>query len=130
MDDQYGQPMIKLQNQFWPAKFLDSYDDPRFGVSTEVMPCCAYIAPDGKFYPVPYSGHGEFAFRFFGMNDLLSIGWIMVSLGRNIFLDGITQAQLDTLWDMVKLMQRSPTRANSIIVRTFYEVILQTRVSR
>lgn len=69
----------------------------------------AWIAPDGKFYPVEHAGHWDFAKKvitkaldFGWVDELEDQGWLHISdaiHGRK----APTQAQLDTMFDwMVK----------------------------
>lgn len=71
----------------------------------------AWIAPNGDFYEVAYEAHWTAACRILGVplhpvtpadDELEQRGWVHLSSQDVWSMDGaVTQAQLNTLWDVV-----------------------------
>ena len=65
-----------------------------------------WLSPDGTLHQVEDDfGHTEYAYQAMGMTRPEDMGWLHISHNAVRYVQGafgvrITQAQLDTLWDM------------------------------
>jgi hypothetical protein len=80
-----------------------------------------WIAPDGKFYPAAWMHHLQVAeqLRATGLGPTepwdMRDGWVMVRAhGEVVYLFGLTQAQWDTLGDLLHATASGPFRTNVI----------------
>lgn len=69
-----------------------------------------WLAPTGEFYHCGYGEHDRCALEITGLHDvdLENAGWLHIS-DREIRNWNVppTQAQMDTLWDMMKIFPRT-----------------------
>jgi len=80
---------------------------------------CGWIGPDGRFYPAPQFHHirvaAELRATGGGPRDPWNMrdGWVMVRAhGEVLALPSPTQAQMDTLGDMLRAAPESLYRSN------------------
>lgn len=67
----------------------------------------AFIDPDGRFIPVAYAEHDEYADAVHGVwaDELERRGWIHISSG-DMMAREITQAQLDTIHEYIDALRK------------------------
>ena len=81
-------------------------DHRRWTVCRPFATRAAFIDPDGRFIPVAYAGHDEYAEAIHGLwtDDLIQRGWIHLSSG-DIGARDIGQAQLDTIHEYIDALR-------------------------
>lgn len=84
-----------------------SWDDERIGIPVQPFAVDAWIDPIGKFYAVPECGHSKWASRFYGVfeSTLENRGWLHISFGNIHRAGSPRQAQIDTLFDLLRAYQ-------------------------